>query len=68
MSRVGAVVTGSATRRGLLIGFELPGSSQSVAGARTRHPMGDDDSLGRQEREQSQLCGQEIPPKSPQRC
>lgn len=36
-----AVVTG-ATRRGLLIGFELPGSS---------HLMGDD-SLGMQEREQ----------------
>ena len=65
-SQVGAVVTG-ATRRGLLIGFELPGSSRSVAGARARHPMGDDSS-GMQEREQSQLCGQEIPSKLPQRC
>lgn len=41
--------------------FKCP-SPARMAGARTRHSMGDD-SLGG--REQSQLRGQEIPPKSP---
>lgn len=41
VSRAGAAVSG-ATRHGLLIGFPVPGSSQDVTGARTRHPVGDD--------------------------